>query len=375
MPQSIDSFIAEHRASTPGADIVSRWEDRIAAQGLDIQGRSGALAYASRYLKGAKAPKVIAFARLAELKNRQEFANALWEEAYLLAYGVHASVHGSSPAVPIAAAPTAAIRTAFRQKPQLPVMIDEPELARFINDDRYGFQEKHDGEHALIDVGAESSCGNKSGLSRPVPIQTTSHLGKLGRVLIDGEEVRGDAYYVFDLLENDGEDLRLHPYILRYQQLQNLMQFAAIEGAIVLSPLATTTREKRALLDQLRAAGREGVVIKDLTAPYVPGKGHGTQFKFQFRARAAVIAGNQPKADVQSVEMFVLRPDGSPRHVGNVKVKQNFPRPGTVLEVKYLYCSPGPTGKLLQAEFITERFDTTAADCLESKLRVKNLAA
>jgi len=77
--------------------------------------------------------------------------------------------------------------------------------------------------------------------------------------------------FVFDLLHLDGEDLLDLPLSHRLDQLTRL-QFA---GPLVEVPLATTAIEPAALVNRFRAArdrGNEGLVIKSLDAPYLPGR-------------------------------------------------------------------------------------------------------
>ena len=84
---SITSFVKEHAAVTPNADIVERWESRIVPNGLQNRGAEGADFYLGNWGKGLKAPKAIAFARIAEIKGATEMAARFWEEAYFLATG------------------------------------------------------------------------------------------------------------------------------------------------------------------------------------------------------------------------------------------------------------------------------------------------
>ena len=87
--------------------------------------------------------------------------------------------------------------------------------------------------------------------------------------LLDGEAV-GDILHVFDVLESAGVDFRSRPYADRLDVLQGLipMAFTAIQPVYT----AMASRDKIPLLERLRRENKEGVVLKNLTASYSPGK-------------------------------------------------------------------------------------------------------
>jgi len=101
---------------------------------------------------------------------------------------------------------------------------------------------------------------------------------------VDGEVV-GETLCVFDLLELDQIDLRLWTYDQRRSQLESL----GFRGAIAVAETAKTAHEKHQFYDRLRAAGGEGIVFKQHTAPYTAGRPNngGTQVKFKFYATAS----------------------------------------------------------------------------------------
>jgi bifunctional non-homologous end joining protein LigD len=187
----------------------------------------------------------------------------------------------------------------------------------------------------------------------------------------DGEKVDA-AYHIFDLLSHRGVDLRRLSFLERYQRLVALCAGLA-DSNVRLVPLVIDPEGKLRLIAELERAGKEGFVLKDLDAPYRPGKGT-TQVKVQFRKSASFIAGAASPNGRHSVQLFVLRPDGSRRDMGYVTVPGAvaLPQPGAVVSVQYLYVHPGPTGKLHQPVFqgLRPAGDADASDCLESKLKV-----
>ena len=82
-----------------------------------------------------------------------------------------------------------------------------------------------------------------------------------------------------------------------------------------------------------------------------------------------------PKADDghRSIAVYLLD-DNRPRFMGTVGVPDRYPLPRVeqIVEVRYLYCHPGPEGKLIQAKYFGKvRDDVAVADCCVSQLKVK----
>jgi bifunctional non-homologous end joining protein LigD len=75
------------------------------------------------------------------------------------------------------------------------------------------------------------------------------------------------VYYVFDLLELDGEPLLSHPLVQRRDRLERLLD--RHNRMVVLS---AAFEDGAALLRAARELGLEGVVAKRADSPYVPGK-------------------------------------------------------------------------------------------------------
>lgn len=60
--------------------------------------------------------------------------------------------------------------------------------------------------------------------------------------------------------------------------------------------------------------------------------------------------------------------------MGTVGVPDRYPLPRVeqIVEVRYLYCHPGPEGKLIQAKYFGKvRDDVAVADCGVSQLKLK----
>ena len=262
-------------------------------------------------------------------------------------------------------------------RPQLLNAITEAEVGAYIRSDNHVGQQKHDCERRLLVSDGRTVIGsNRRGIVVPIPVAVRDAVRSLGRaVTLDGEAF--DTYIVlFDVLADDnaGGDLRNAPYAVR------LAQLAAI-AAELSSPsvrfveTAYTEAEKRALLAHLRANAAEGIVFKQLDAPYEPGHpnsgGPQVKFKFYKTASVKVLKAHPTK---RSVTVGVLD-HGSFREVGNVTVK---PRqtvvPGDIVEVSYLYAFRG--GSLFQPELLAVRTsELSDADCVADQLEYKAEAA
>ena len=255
--------------------------------------------------------------------------------------------------------------------PQLLNPIGEDEVLRLIQDDNWCMQEKHDGRHLLVRKQGQDIIGiNKKGNTVGLPLPVFDVVkGFDANVTIDSESI-GDKLYAFDLLELDGVDIRSWPYRERLAALMNLL-FSVQQRVIKLVETAFTTEQKLAMLKQLKANKREGIVFKHVYAAYTPGRPNsgGTQLKHKFVATlSAVVARvNQQR----SVKLQLLGQDGWVS-CGNVTIPANhkIPNVGQVIETRYLY-GFRESGVLFQAVYLGPRDDVDASECLTSQLKFK----
>ena len=215
--------------------------------------------------------------------------------------------------------------------------VDESELTRLLNDKRYCLQQKHDGRRLLVRKQGDEITGiNRRGLIVALPDPIRHAVEELPfDVLIDGEAV-GDTLHAFDLLELKGNNLRQQGYLHRCAGLLMILE----PGHPNLRPVTTITdpADKRAAFQTYRQNGCEGVVFKDLDAPFSIGRPNsgGTQLKYKFVESASfvVIRRNSKR----SVELGLY--DGDTLvPAGNVTIPPNHavPAPGEVVETRYLY--------------------------------------
>jgi len=161
-------------------------------------------------------------------------------------------------------------------KPMLAFPGDPALIARLLVDDRFCCQQKVDGERALVlvDAGKVTVLNRTGSTSRCATQQIRQVFARLhqGSWCFDGEILDG-TLWLFDMPEAAGLVDCATPFGLRFGVLAEMFdRVLAGSDAVRLLPVARTTSEKVALRDKVRRANGEGLVLKDVDAPYLPGK-------------------------------------------------------------------------------------------------------
>ena len=239
-------------------------------------------------------------------------------------------------------------------QPELLTETTPQQAAKFIMDSRYGLQEKRDGVRLMVQRrGNQFEGWNKRGQPVAVHPRLISALSSFNAddFILDGEFER-TRLSCWDLLMAQGTDLRSYPYAERYKVLQ---VFCGCPGVTVL-PCWTDEEDKERMAYELRRA--EGVVFKNLEAPYRAGRAH-QHYKLPFRKTAtARVQEVDPVRDRVSLEMRV---GTSWRTVCGLKVSRGQVRMGEFVEVRYLTGTPDT--KLVQPVFLRVRGDVSEEDC------------
>lgn len=267
--------------------------------------------------------------------------------------------------------------TAFQEqdtsiRPQLLNPIDETELHDLLMNSTHCLQEKLDGRRMMIRKTGEDIIGiNRRGLVVALPHTIHQAASQLpGDFLMDGEAI-GDALHVFDVLEANGEDLREYRYIERHSRLIQLvptsLQFLQWISAVI------EPQDKCECYKDLLSEDREGIVFKDMNAPYSPGRPNsgGTQLKYKFYETASfIVTSHNAKRSVAlglyNNETKEMKP------AGNVTVPPNkeMPKVGSIIEVRYLYVFP-ESGAVYQPTYLGTRDDLVWTDCETTQLKFK----
>jgi len=240
-----------------------------------------------------------------------------------------------------------------------------------------GEHQKHDGRRLLVLRRGSRIIGiNRRGLVVAIPEPIRQAVAALPcDVLIDGEAI-GEALHAFDLLESGSGSLREMAYIDRHRILLSLLQGG--EGDTGLPglcpvPAPIEPADKLATFEALREAVAEGVVFKDIHAPYRPGRpaSGGPQLKFKFVESASfVVTGHNPR---RSIALGIYGGDGDNLiPAGNVTIPANhrIPASGKVCEVRYLYAYR-ESGSIYQPVYLGTRDDIPASECVVGQLKYK----
>jgi ATP-dependent DNA ligase len=216
----------------------------------------------------------------------------------------------------------------------------QPQLARSRPElpagDHWAYEPKYDGFRAIVFVDGEESMVQSRGgkpLARYFP-ELRFPSGRYiadGEIVIDGDGGRQDfdalqnrihpaasriallaeetpaRYIAFDLLALDGESLLDQSFSERRAALE-----AAFDGEIDLTPLTRSVDEAEPWL-----GSGEGVVAKDVRAPYRPGERTGMVKVKRVRTIDAVVAGWRPGKEEGTVGSLILGlyDDGGKLHV------------------------------------------------------------
>ncbi len=259
---------------------------------------------------------------------------------------------------------------------QLLTALDESDLTRFLGDDTMIAQQKIDGMRVLVTVGDELVVTNRDGQKTTrVDLRQLEGLEYLpAGTVVDGE-LLDDGYWLFDVLQFGGDDVRKRGYLERWELLENELE-PALSGDIRIVPIAKGKKQKAKLHDKLRAAGAEGIVFKHREAPYTPGRpsSGGPQRKHKFVKSADVVivenAGNAYMMAVydgrQLVEVgkvFAGTTNASRKQLDAALGRGEHP----IAEVRYLYASD--EHQLYQPVFVRTRGDKPETQCVRSQLQ------
>ena len=200
--------------------------------------------------------------------------------------------------------------------------LDDLEAA--IADPTIGLTEKVNGERcALKSDGEALTAFNRLGKALPGLPRGASVLLRLGEPFVLDGEWLPDGYAAFDLLELGTTDLRPRPYLHRVSRLRSVLMDADLSwggsptklgdpapltpGLWLLFP-ARDAVEKRASVEAVREAGGEGVVLRHLDAPSLPGRTpYERKVKFADELDALVL-GVKPGRVEGSLRLGLVRP-------------------------------------------------------------------
>jgi bifunctional non-homologous end joining protein LigD len=261
----------------------------------------------------------------------------------------------------------------FEYTPQLLNFIDEATVHEYLRHPDWLMQEKMDGVRQIVVRRGDSvTAGNRNGLTVATSAAIVNAvLALVHDCVLDGEAI-GDVFWPFDLLSLDGNDITHRPLAYRQQILAAILT-ARPSTAIGRVRTAFSEHDKHVLLNTIRAERGEGVVFKNASARYSPGRpasgGDALKHKFKASASCAVISHSSGKRSVQiavsrdAANALTLHPF---IEIGNVAipVSELLPTVDSVIEVEYLYAFHG--GALFQPVYKGLRLDKHSPDAYTS---------
>lgn len=189
------------------------------------------------------------------------------------------------------------------------------ELEILFTDSDWWMQEKLDGERRLVVcTNGDLTSFSRKGHQKPLPAKVRA-LMPLGTYTLDGELV-GDDFTAFDIICNDGEDVRHFPYDDRLTMLKHL--------GVAVVRTACCERGKRRLQKEIWEDGGEGVVFKLWNACYQHGYTPAQMKAKNWLSDTFKVVD----ADGRGIEIATL--DGKP--AGRCP---GYAEPGEMVEVRY----------------------------------------
>jgi len=261
----------------------------------------------------------------------------------------------------------------FEYTPQLLNFIDEPAMLEYLRRPDWFMQEKIDGVRQIVECRAGVvTAGNRNGLTVAVSAAIVEAVLALSHDCVLDGEATGDVYWPFDLLSFDGRDITERSATYRLHLLTATLK-ANPSKALGMLRTAFTEDERRALLQTIKAERGEGIVFKNASARYAPGRaasgGDALKHKFTASATCCVVSHNRGKRSVL-VAVHNDTADASAPYslieIGNVSIPPNrdIPPPGSLFEVEYLYAFLG--GALFQPVYKGLRADKNCPDSYTS---------
>ena len=259
-------------------------------------------------------------------------------------------------------------------KPEVLTEVPQSSVFRFINDDRFGFEEKFNGKRRIVIRDGNSVFSlNKEGEMRDVPARLTAKLltHRLDRFVIDCELMVGDTLRIFDALILGEHLLGTQEYITRHNALK--IAFGHCAPYAIVAELVTGTEQKRLFAQRLEGENAEGIVARRLDAPYKQGdSGQHKKIKFWKTVDCVVIRYDR-RDDFNtptSVRIGCYNSKGRLQEVGGSSLlgKDRTIKPGDVVEIKCLYTTP--EGNVYQPTILGKRDDKKPTTCTMDKLMV-----
>jgi bifunctional non-homologous end joining protein LigD len=259
-------------------------------------------------------------------------------------------------------------------KSELLTEITNGEAQRYVNDDGYGCEEKHNGERRTI-------CKDGSGIrnfnregepGKRLPDAVINALKNhpLPQFVIDVEFEKG-IVVVLDALIIGDDNLTQIAYSERKKVVHKHFDNRSI--LIKVCKTVTGSRAKAQFLIDKMDEAAEGVVFKKLDAIWIPGK-NGQHKKLKFwKSLDCVVMAPSPKQH-NSVEVGLFLPNGQLHRICGVSLNgKPAAKVGQVIEIDYLYGTRRL--EVVQPNLVRIRDDKKPHQCTIDQIQInKNFA-
>ena len=253
-------------------------------------------------------------------------------------------------------------------KAELLTEITEREAVRYIADDNYGCEEKHNGERKIVyktvsGISTTNRDGEPSTHLLPTHVINAFRNHPLPTFVIDIEFENGVAV-VLDVLNLGGLDFSGQRYDKRKEAA--LLAFEN-RNSLIKVCRTITGKAKAAFVVAKKAEKAEGVCFKKLDAPYKTGK-NGQHKKLKFvKDMDVVVIGPSPEGH-NSVRVGVFNKQGVLVEICGVSLNgKPSVQTGDVLCIKYLYATQK---HVVQPRLLFVRTDKKAKDCTVDQMVV-----
>lgn len=252
----------------------------------------------------------------------------------------------------------------------LPVEVDKAVLTRYCPDPRWGYQEKFNGEYRTIckDSNGIHDFNRNGDPAKGLPSDLIAALKNhpLHQFIIAGELVGNKTFKLFDALILGDEICGANSY--EHREAAYHREFDGFSKLIVPVYTARTHEAKAQLVIQLLEDGAEGVIVRDMTAPYVEGEsGQHKKVKF-WKTLEAIVVGPSPRHK-NSVRLGCYDDRGILHEIcGASTIGKPSVKKGDVVEVKY---NKGTRNlHIMEISIQRVRTDKLPAKCLLSQIVV-----
>lgn len=259
-------------------------------------------------------------------------------------------------------------------QPMLAESVDPKNIEKLLANPKWRLEQKFDGHRVLMHVENNKPVPyNRKGIRQSSTASTVLNAftsGFEGEWVFDGElMVDRNEYHIFDLLKA-GDFINLNDaYNQRRFVLEQLFECWNTPESVKLVPSYMETEDKRRLYETVKTINGEGLMLKDGTAKYVPGKRVHTMLKCKFYKSADCIVTELWREGKHSVGLAVFDERGRLIPIGACSMSAaNMARlqVGSVVEIKYLYLGAG--NRLYQPAFLRVRNDRIPESCDMSQM-------